>query len=40
MLKDYDIAEMLCKSGKDVIVITNKIDDERNVQFADVFNIF
>jgi predicted GTPase len=21
-------------------VITNKIDDERNVQFADVFNIF
>ena len=40
MPMDYDIAEMLHKSGKDVIVIANKIDGERNEQFADVFKIF
>ena len=37
---DYDIDEMLLKSGKDIIVIANKIDDEGNEQFADVFKIF
>ena len=37
---DYDIDEMLLKSGKDIIVIANKIDDEGNEQFANVFKIF
>lgn len=40
MPMDYDIDEILLKSGKDIIVIANKIDDERNEQFADVFKIF
>jgi GTP-binding protein len=40
MPMDYNIDEMLLKSGKDIIVIANKIDDERNEQFADVFKIF
>lgn len=40
MPMDYNIDNMLLKSGKDIIVIANKIDDERNEQFADVFKIF
>ena len=40
MPMDYNIDDMLLKSGKDIIVIANKIDDERNEQFADVFKIF
>jgi GTP-binding protein len=40
MPMDYDIDEMLLKSSKDIIVIANKIDDEGNEQFADVFKIF
>ena len=40
MPMDYNIAEKLRESGKDVVVVANNIDDERNERFSDVFKIF